>query len=200
MALNNYNEIKKQVNKAFGGILDIQKDKSPAKYNFEQERSDYLTPPGIFDIIFKELKNMGIECNGKFSLDTCASQKNVPAKEYNIEGITDGLAVDWCGVSYCNPPYKTCDKWVKKAYAEFQNGAVCVLLIPARTETKYWQNYILNKGEATRPNITVKFLRKGLKFLNPDTHEEMGVFKNALAIVIMDGRKNACTNNAKLAE
>lgn len=170
-----------------------QTEKTPPKYNFEQERSDYLTPPCIIDDIFNDLEKMGIECNGKFDMDTCASQKNIPAKQYNIEGETDGLSVEWCGVSYCNPPYKTCDKWVKKAFKEFEeNGVVCVLLIPARTETKYWQQYILKNGEVARPNITVKFLRKGLKFLNPDTHEEMGVFKNALAIVFMNGMANAC--------
>lgn len=160
------------------------------KYNFMQERSDYLTPPEMIQEIFQELNLLGIYSGDKFDLDTCCSQKNIPACNHYIEGENDGLSLEWQQLNYCNPPYKTCDKWVKKAFAEFQNGKISVLLIPARTETKYWQEYILKNGFAIRENVYVRFLRKGLCFLNPETNEKMGVFKNALAIVIFDGSKN----------
>lgn len=160
------------------------------KYNFVQERNDYLTPPEIIEPIFQMLNDLGIQCsNKKFQLDVCCSKKNIPAWEHYIDGEKDGLNEEWKFLNYCNPPYKYCDKWVKKAFQEFQNGNVSVLLIPARTETKYWQEYILKDGFVTRKNVHVKFLRKGLCFLNPDTNEQMGVFKNALAIVIFDGMR-----------
>ena len=54
------------------------------------------------------------------------------------------------------------------------------MLIPVRTETKYWHDYILNN-----PRVTIEWLRKGYKFLNKD-NEEMGVFKNALALVYFE--------------
>ena len=160
--------------------------KSP-KYNFMQKRNDYLTPPDALDAVFNFLSGLNIEHNGVFDLDACASQKNIPAKNYYIEGIKDGLNEPWQGLTYCNPPFNDCGKWLKKAYEEFKKGVVCCLLIPARTETAYWHKYILQNGFLCQENIDVLFLRKGLRFLNPDTHEEMGVFKNPLAIVIMNG-------------
>lgn len=51
------------------------------------------------------------------------------------------------------------------------------MLIPARTETAYFHKYILNQ-----PNVEIEFLKKGYKFLNSN-NEEMGIFKNALALV-----------------
>lgn len=163
------------------------------KYNFGQERSDYLTPPELIDEIFQEINLLNIQTNhiDKFDLDVCCSQKNIPACEYFVDGEKDGLQEEWRNFNYCNPPYKTCDKWVKKAFAEFEKGKTTVMLIPARTETKYWQEYILNLGYATRKNVHIRFLRKGYCFLNPETMEKMGVFKNALAIVIFDGKGGA---------
>ena len=161
------------------------------KYNFVQERSDYLTPPELIDVCFDLLAQMGFT-QTIFDLDTCCSQDNIPAIHRYYDGVTDGLSANWCKLNYCNPPYKTCDKWIKKAFAEFENGKSTVMLIPARTETKYWQDYILKDNQAVRNGVTIHFLRKGWCFLNPDTREKMGVFKNALAIVIFDGRsKNA---------
>lgn len=158
------------------------------KYNFVQERSDYLTPPELIEEIFQELNLLGILKNDKFDLDVCCSQKNVPACEHYVDGEKDGLKEEWKDFNFCNPPYKDCDKWVKKAFAEFEKGKTNVLLIPARTETKYFQTFFLNQGFATKENIHIKFLRKGYSFLNPETKEKMGVFKNALCIVIMNGK------------
>lgn len=160
------------------------------KYNFKQERSDYLTPPEILEEIFQELNLLGIYTGEKFDCDVCCSQKNIPAHHHFINGEQDGLKESWHkGWNYCNPEYKVCEKWVKKAYQEFQNGKSSVLLIPARTETKYWQEYILDCGYATKPNVYVRFLRKGYSFINPEDNSRMGVFKNALAIVIFDASK-----------
>lgn len=56
------------------------------------------------------------------------------------------------------------------------------MLIPVRTETKYWHEYIL-----FNPNVEIEWLRKGYSFLNPDDLKPMGVFKNALALVYFKG-------------
>ena len=57
------------------------------------------------------------------------------------------------------------------------------MLIPARTETAYWHEYILFNDK-----VQIEWLRKGYKFINR-AGEEMGVFKNALAIVYFEGVK-----------
>jgi len=143
------------------------------KYNFEQKRNDYETPP---ELLIKGLKIAGRE--QKFELDVCCSSKNVPAFNYYIEGEHNGLVEDWMSVNWCNPPYNECPKWVKKAYDEQQKGHKTVMLIPVRTETAYYHNYIL-----FNPKVEIHWLRKGYGFINPDTGESCGVFKNALALV-----------------
>lgn len=148
------------------------------KYNFEQTRNDYQTPAVLY--------LMGLQLINKeeYDLDTCCSQMSVPAKHYCVEGEADGLNIEWEKFNWCNPPYDECDKWVKKAYNEQQNGNTTVMLIPVRTETKYWHDYILfNK------NVEIKWLRKGYCFIDPDTKEKCSVFKNALALVKFNGDK-----------
>lgn len=149
-----------------------------SKYNFEQQRSDYETPP--------ELYKMALELAGadEFDLDVCCSRANIPAKFHYIDGFADGLKWDWGRLNWCNPPYDQCSKWIKKAYEEQQKGNETLMLIPARTETKYWHDYILDEnGGCNRENVEVKFLRKGYSFINPDTGKNCGVFKNALVLV-----------------
>lgn len=157
-------------------------------YDFTQKRSDYLTSNKLLEVIFDYMTQCKIEHNNKFDLDTCCSQKNIPADDYCIDGQTDGLTDDWEKLNYCNPPFKECPKWVKKAFKEWFKCKTTVMLIPARTETAYWHDYILQDGEEKRLGVHVKFLRKGYGFLNPDDNKPVGVYKNPLAIVIFDGR------------
>jgi site-specific DNA-methyltransferase (adenine-specific) len=63
-------------------------------------------------------------------------------------------------VVFCNPPYSEIEKWVAKAFYESRkDNAVVVLLIPARTDTKYFHNYILHRSE-------IRFVKGRLKFGN----------------------------------
>lgn len=50
-----------------------------------------------------------------------------------------GLEVTWGGANFVNPPYSQIKEWAKKAYEEYQKGKIVVMLIPSRTDTKYWQ-------------------------------------------------------------
>lgn len=149
------------------------------KYNFEQQRNDYETPP--------ELVKRGLEIanDSMFTCDVCCSKRNIPALHHFINGETDGLSADWYSLNWCNPPFNECQKWIKKAFTEQENGRETVMLIPVRTETKYWHDFIL-----FNPNVDIYWLRKGYQFINPDTKEPCGVFKNALALVhFKRGRK-----------
>lgn len=155
-----------------------------SKYTYTQKRNDYLSPP--------EIVNAALDMFGRteFDLDVCCSMGNIPAKKYYIEGLQDGLTLGWGNLNWCNPPYNECEKWVKKAAKEAKEKYhTTVMLIPARTETKYWHDYILYEGCTKNPDVSVLFLQKGYKFLNPETREPMGVFKNALALVTFWGYK-----------
>lgn len=60
---------------------------------------------------------------------------------------------------FCNPPYgRTISDWVEKAYEESRNSLV-VMLLPARTDTRWFHDFILNKAE-------IRFIRGRLKFGN----------------------------------
>lgn len=66
---------------------------------------------------------------------------------------------------FCNPPYgRQIYDWVRKGYEESQKpGTLVVMLIPARTDTSYFHDYIFH-GKADE----VRFLRGRLKFTDED--------------------------------
>ena len=69
--------------------------------------------------------------------------------------------IDDASTVFCNPPYgRTIKDWVKKCSEEAkQPDTTVALLIPARTDTAYFHDYIYQK-----PNVEVRFIRGRLKF------------------------------------
>lgn len=94
-----------------------------------------------------------------FTLDPCSTHENAKCyKHFTIE--EDGLLQDWGNeVVFCNPPYgRQIKNWVKKAYEESQkDNTTVVMLIPARTDTIYFHEYIYHKAE-------IRFIKGRLKF------------------------------------
>lgn len=94
-----------------------------------------------------------------FDLDVAADYMNAKCDKY-FDQDQDGLSQDWSGhVCWCNPPYgRQLSRWVKKAYESTRNpGTVVVMLIPARTDTSYFHDYIL-------PFAEIRFIRGRLYF------------------------------------
>lgn len=116
---------------------------------FTSDTSEWETPQDLFDQLDNEFH---------FTLDPCSSDANAKCeKHYTKE--QDGLKQDWAGeVVFCNPPYgREQIKWVKKCYEHFTRGGVAVMLIPARTDTKIFHEYILHHSE-------VRFIKGRLRF------------------------------------
>lgn len=94
-----------------------------------------------------------------FTLDPCATDENHKCdKYYTIK--ENGLIQNWKNERvFCNPPYaREIPKWVEKAYNENKyNGTFIVMLLPARTDTRWFHNYIYEKHE-------IRFLKGRLKF------------------------------------
>lgn len=114
---------------------------------FTSERDDWETPTDLFRKLNDEFH---------FTVDLCASDENHKCPKYYTKE-NDGMAADLTGeVVYCNPPYgsKATLQWAKKC-AEAK--ATVVMLLPARTDTRAFHDYIYNKAE-------VRFLRGRLKF------------------------------------
>lgn len=82
-----------------------------------------------------------------FETDVCADAANAKcARYFTVE--QDGLAQEWTGVCWLNPPYgRELLKWLKKAYESSLNGATVVCLVPSRTDTKWWHQYAMRADE-----------------------------------------------------
>jgi len=114
---------------------------------FQSKRQTYETPQDLFAPLANEFR---------FTLDVAADATNAKCAEF-FDEAANGLAQDWRGVCWCNPPYREQSKWVKKAFAEARAGrATTVLLVPARTNTGWWHDYCM-KGE-------VRFIRGRPRF------------------------------------
>jgi site-specific DNA-methyltransferase (adenine-specific) len=96
----------------------------------------------------------------KFTLDPCADEINHKFQKYFTKDI-DGLKQDWgTETVFCNPPYgREIPYWVKKCYEEVHSGncPCAVMLIPSRTDTKWFHEYIYMQAE-------IRFIKGRLKF------------------------------------
>lgn len=114
---------------------------------------NWATPQDYFDKINAEFN---------FDLDVCASEENAKCKRYFTKE-QDGLAQNWTGTVWCNPPYgRQMKHWIKKAYDSSLVGATVVMLIPARVDTQYFQDLCLSTPNGIKPEI--RFIRGRLKF------------------------------------
>ena len=113
-------------------------------------KDDWETPQQLFDYL---------DLTYHFMLDPCSTHENAKcAKHYTTD--EDGLAQSWEGETvFCNPPYgRDMYEWVRKCAVESRHAKV-VMLIPARTDTRYFHDFIYRK-----PNVRYEFLRGRLKF------------------------------------
>lgn len=97
---------------------------------------------------------------GPFDLDPCATPENAKAPKF-FTRAQDGLSRPWWGRVWCNPPYgRGVGKWVAQAWAavEHDGADLVVMLLPARTDTRWWHEYVIPYAS------TVCFLRGRLKF------------------------------------
>lgn len=82
----------------------------------------------------------------------------------NFDRTFDGLLIGWKEVNFVNPPYGNMKEWVKKCYTEWAKGKTVILLIPPRTCTTYFHNWIYGNAE-------LRFIKGRLKFIDGRTPE-----------------------------
>jgi phage N-6-adenine-methyltransferase len=131
---------------------------------FTSVTDEWETPRDFFD---------AIDAVFHFTLDVCATRDNTKCERYYTKG-DDSLSKKWSGVCWMNPPYgREISLWVKKAYeSSLAGGTVVVCLLPARTDTRWWHDYILSR--ATR----IWFIRGRLRFSGKGS----APFPSALAV------------------
>lgn len=59
-----------------------------------------------------------------------------------LYSVFDGLEIEWKNKNFVNPPYSKIKDFVNKAIEEHKKGKEVVLLIPARTDTKYFRKLV----------------------------------------------------------
>jgi site-specific DNA-methyltransferase (adenine-specific) len=104
---------------------------------FSSSKQDWRTPKEYFD---------GLNAEFHFNHDPCPAHP-----------LIDGLLTEWGKTSFVNPPYNEISKWAKKAFEEHQKGKTVVMLIPSRTDTKWWHAYCMKATE-------IRFIKGRLKF------------------------------------
>jgi phage N-6-adenine-methyltransferase len=109
-----------------------------------------------------------------FELDVCAVAENAKCKRF-FSPEDDGLAQNWTGSCWMNPPYgRQIGHWMKKAATESKkNDALIVCLVPARTDTAWWHDWVIPHAS------TVEFVRGRIKF---GGHMNSAPFPSAVVI------------------
>jgi transcriptional regulator with XRE-family HTH domain len=116
--------------------------------------NEWETPIGLANVLS--------EAVGGFDLDPCAAttdrrKARVKARVL-LTADDDGLTARWRGKVFVNPPYgRGISDWIRKCYHEAQRGCTVVGLIPARSDSNYWHQYVAGQSD-------VFMLRGRLKF------------------------------------
>jgi len=121
---------------------------------FSSKNNCWCTPRDFFNKLNEEFN---------FTIDPCCTSKSALCKKYFTPN-EDGLIQDWGGeIVFMNPPYgRELSKWIKKAFEESKKpNTIIVCLIPSRTDTRYFHDYILDKAE-------IRFIKGRLKFTNEE--------------------------------
>ena len=116
---------------------------------YTSSSEEWGTPQKLFNRLNQEFN---------FTLDICASKENAKCHKYYTKE-ENALKKEWGGIIWMNPPYgRQIGNWVKKAKeAARQEKATVVCLLPARTDTAWWHDYVMKANE-------IRLIRGRLKF------------------------------------
>jgi phage N-6-adenine-methyltransferase len=122
------------------------------KTRFESRRQEWETPRDLFERLNQEFG---------FTLDLAADATNAKCCTY-YTAEANALMLPWYGVCWGNPPYGSrrhrLSDWVRKAYRETQKpNCTVVMLIPARTNTRWWHDYCMKADEVRFLNGRPRF-------------------------------------------
>ncbi len=129
-------------------------------------RSGWRTPPDLFKTL---------DWRYCFDYDPFSSHENALCTLHStVDGTysgrnklsdDDGLTRSWRRERiYMNPPYSRglIEQCIEKAYNERNNASIIVALLPASTDTQWFQRFIL-------PHCFIDWLPKRVRFIDPDT-------------------------------
>ena len=116
---------------------------------FSSRSDEWATPQWLFDRLDAEFH---------FTLDPCSTDENAKCKKHYTRE-DDGLSKVWTGETvWCNPPYgKELPLWLEKCAKHAIGGGTAVMLVPARTDTRWFHKWVYEKAE-------IRFVKGRVKF------------------------------------
>jgi hypothetical protein len=129
-----------------------------------------ITPPYVLEPVRQAL-------GGTISLDPCTTPDNPVGAERFYCPPADGAALPWDAPScFINPPYSRArERWVHRCIGAAATGSAVILLMPAATDTRIWQ-------DAAASASAVVFIRGRVKFgvLRPNRRQAAASHPSAL--------------------
>lgn len=129
---------------------------------FSSKSEEWATPASVFNALDDEFH---------FTLDVCATPENAKCQRFFTKQ-DDGLSKGWDGETvFMNPPYGLhISKWIEKA-SQIRNGLV-VCLVPARTDTRWFHEFIYGRHE-------IRFLKGRIRF---NDHKNAAPFPSMVVV------------------
>ena len=133
---------------------------------FSKASDGWETPQDFYDALHAEFM---------FTIDGAATAENTKCDVWlgpgsRIDGGEDALLVKWDTLTdekiWCNPPYSKAKEFVAWAEDLRWGDNTIVMLLPVRTDTRYFHQYIYDQKQcAWRFGVKVRFLKGRLKFV-----------------------------------
>lgn len=95
---------------------------------------------------------------------------------YNF--TTNGLEIEWEDKNFVNPPFSQLGKWCEKIQEEAKKGKEIILLMPSRTDTKYFHDFLLPL------NPKIEFIKGRLKYIDLDNSSKKPVASPFASILL----------------
>ena len=130
-------------------MLVVMKNKN---VHFSSITDNWNTPESLYKELDKEFN---------FDFDPCPENASF-----------NGLSIPWKERNFVNPPYSQLYEWLKKGYEESFKGRLCVFLIPSRTDTKAWHDFVMKAKE-------IRFIKGRLKFSD---HKNSAPFPSCVVV------------------
>lgn len=128
---------------------------------FSQASDDWSTPCRVYADLHDEFD---------FDCDCAASQYNARSDhwfgpDHPDPSRRDALTQPWAPMTcWLNPPYSRCRDFIAKAQLESMQGATVVCLVPSRTDTAWWHQYVWDTDtHRPQPHVEVRFIKGRLR-------------------------------------
>ena len=142
--------------------------KRDIKALLSSENDRWMTPVPLFERLDLEF---GFTLDAAAEFKTTQVPNNYFALDHKDPTRRDAMACCWAdyaggGAVWLNPPYgRGVGAWVRRAYLESRKGVTVCVLIFARTETLWWDEFALGCADE------IRYIKGRVTFWDPDTQQ-----------------------------